>query len=94
MVYPTRDPEVVEASWKYTGLAGGHRAYLGDEQASTLMALSFAAGYWWYKDREALGAMTEAWNADQAHREESGLPPKETDGLVIVEQMNDASRLD
>ena len=41
MAYPTRDPEVVEASWKYTGLAGGHRAYLGDEQASTLMALSF-----------------------------------------------------
>ena len=39
--YSTLDEAKVENLWKYTGIAGGHRSYLGHEKISLLMALTF-----------------------------------------------------
>ena len=83
--YPRREYTAVKRRWLYLGLFGGHRAYLGQDRMATFMALSFGGlGIWWLKDRLKLAKMTDDWNADQAHRQANGLPPKEVDGLVLV----------
>ncbi len=102
--YPRRDLTEVKRRWMLMGLFGGHRAYLGHDLVSTLMAITFGGlGIWWLLDRKNLESLTEEWNADQARRETEGLSPKDVDGLlmadpsdleVIPEWINDAKDAD
>jgi hypothetical protein len=84
--YPRRETKEVQRQWTFMGLFGGHRAYLGHDLISTLMAITFGGlGLWWLKDRGQIGEMTDEWNADQERREREGLPAKEIEGLVLAE---------
>ena len=84
--YPRREESEVKRQWTFMGLFGGHRAYLGHDLISTLMAITFGGvGLWWLKDRGQLKEMTDEWNADQERREREGLPAQEVEGLVLAD---------
>ena len=87
--YPQRSLDDVKWHWRWTGIFGGHRAYLGHDLIANAMALTFGGlGVWWLLDRYKLKSMTDEWNADQAQRKESDRPPKEIDGLVLADPIS------
>ena len=59
------------------GILGVHRAYLGFVGSAMGMFLSGGGGaFWWIYDVFTVRKLVDAANADQARREEEGLPPR------------------
>lgn len=62
--------------WATLGWFGAHRFYLN--RVFTGLAMFFTLGgalFWWLYDATRIGAMVNAYNAEQARREKLGLPP-------------------
>jgi len=78
--------KAVKRRWKWMGVLGSHRSYLGQNIRAMLMALTLG-GYlvWWFLDRTRLKKMTDAWNADQLKRKKTNKPPRDSEGLVLVD---------
>ena len=83
--YSTLEESKVQKLWKYTGIAGGHRSYLGDEKISLMMALTFGGlGFWWFKDKQNIPQLVQDWNQEQLRRQRANEAPNGLDGLVLV----------
>lgn len=66
--------------WGTLGLLGAHRFYLEREFTGLLMLFTGGGGVlWWLVDALLLSGMVRSHNAEQALREEKGLPPIELD---------------
>ncbi len=62
--------------WLATGVLGGHRFYVGRTGTGLLMLFTGGGALiWWIIDAFRLKRMIGAYNAEQAQRERSGLPP-------------------
>jgi ribosomal protein S27E len=78
--------KAVKRKWKWMGVLGSHRSYLGQNVRAMLMALTLGGYFvWWILDRTRLKKMTDAWNADQLKRQQTNKPPRDSDGLVLVD---------
>ena len=84
--YPLQDEKELRKKWLMTGLFGGHRYSLGQDNLATLMAISFGGlGLWWIKDHSRLKSLANEWNQDQEQRQQSGQDPLGTDGLILID---------
>lgn len=64
------------ALWLATGILGGHRFYVGRTRTGLLMLFT-VGGFllWWLVDFFLLRRLVAGFNAEQARREQEGLPP-------------------
>ncbi|MAO82386.1 MAG: hypothetical protein CMH50_00670 [Myxococcales bacterium] len=84
--YPQRQEEDVIRQWKFMGIFGGHRSYLGHDLLGTLMAVTFGGlGIWWLLERAQLSGLTKAWNDEQSERQTKAEAPQDIEGLVLAE---------
>jgi TM2 domain-containing membrane protein YozV len=75
--YPRKQVAIAYVLWALTGLFGGHRFYLDRTGTGVLMLFSGGGGViWWIIDAFFIRKIVDAFNAEQAEREDSGLPPK------------------
>jgi hypothetical protein len=76
--YPRKRLWVAFALWLGSGWLGGHRFYL-DRSGTGLLMLGTLGGavLWWVVDGFLLAGMVRSHNAEQARREQLGLPPLE-----------------
>jgi hypothetical protein len=76
----------VKRRWLFMGLLGSHRTYLGQNLRAMLMALTVGGFFiWWILDGFRLKKMTYRWNKDQLKRQQTGKPPRDSDGLILVD---------
>jgi hypothetical protein len=76
----------VRRRWFFMGLLGSHRTYLGQNFRAMLMALTLGGFFiWWILDGLRLKQMTDRWNRDQLKRQKTGKPPRDSDGLILVD---------
>jgi TM2 domain-containing membrane protein YozV len=75
--YPRKQVWITWVLWAITGLLGGHRFYLDRTGTGALMLFTGGGGaLWWIVDAFLIRKMVDAYNADQAQRQATGLPPK------------------
>ncbi len=75
--YPRKRLSVAYLLWLTTGVLGGHRFYV--DRIGTGIAMLFTGGggsIWWFADLFFVRKMVEAYNGEQAAREDTGLPPR------------------
>ena len=75
------------------GILGVHRAYLGFMGSAMAMFLSaVGGGIWWLYDLFTVRRLVGAANAEQARREEAGLPPRALSFLPPIAEQGALTR--